>query len=253
MNRRLLFSTVIAVTALVLAGSACSKTAKTSATAPKVALAITSPATGSEAKGNVVSLDVTVSGIEIVKADGDTSGKTGHFHVFIDREPLAAGVVIPKEKGIVHSAVSPIVITGLSAGTHRFIVVIGNGGHSRIGESNAETSVTVLGPTLKAAVPASIMRGVPFSINVTVTGVSLVPAKGDTSGKSGHLHVFIDRDPTPDGQPIPKEPGIIHSVATTIPIPAMTAGDHVVWVVLGDGAHVPFSPAVKHKLTLVVA
>ena len=36
-------------------------------------------------KGNVVSLDLASTGLTIVKADGDTSGKTGHYHVFIDR------------------------------------------------------------------------------------------------------------------------------------------------------------------------
>ncbi|MEX2393208.1 MAG: hypothetical protein WD826_01890, partial [Actinomycetota bacterium] len=42
-------------------------------------------------EGNVLPLPVTYSGIEIVAADGDTSGDTGHFHIFIDSDPVEEG------------------------------------------------------------------------------------------------------------------------------------------------------------------
>ncbi len=54
-------------------------------------LKITSPANGEHIKGNVVSLALESTGITIVKADGDASGKSGHFHVFIDADPVPAG------------------------------------------------------------------------------------------------------------------------------------------------------------------
>jgi hypothetical protein len=129
-----------------------------------------------------------VTGLAIVKADGDTSGATGHFHVFIDRDPVAVGQPIPKEKGIVHSAENPIKLYGLAPGQHRMTVVVGDGAHKRIlGSLQKQLTVTVDGPS------------------VTVTGLQLMAANGDTSGKTGHLHLFVDRDPTPAGQPIPKE------------------------------------------------
>ncbi|MGH2759370.1 MAG: hypothetical protein ACRDKJ_07360, partial [Actinomycetota bacterium] len=69
-------------------------------------------------EGNVVSMEANVQGIEIVKADGDESGDSGHFHAFIDRRPVDVGEVIPKEAGVVHTADNPIKLYGLSVGDH---------------------------------------------------------------------------------------------------------------------------------------
>ena len=90
-------------------------------------------------------------------------------------------------------------------------------------------------------------------LTVKVEGVTLVKADGDTSGRTGHLHVFVDRDPTAAGQPIPKEAGVIHTTDTTISVPDLGPGEHTLWVVLGDGNHVPFAPAVLDKVTVTVA
>ena len=90
-------------------------------------------------------------------------------------------------------------------------------------------------------------------LTVKVEGVTLAKADGDTSGKTGHLHVFVDRDPTAAGQPIPKEAGVIHTTDTTISVPDLAPGEHTLWVVLGDGNHFPFAPAVLDKVTVTVA
>lgn len=95
-------------------------------------------------EGDTAVLTMRVGGITIVAPDGDTSGKSGHFHVFIDREPLKEGETIPKEAGIVHSADNPIRVPGLSPGKHELTVVVGDGNHQRIhGDIEAETTVTI--------------------------------------------------------------------------------------------------------------
>ena len=95
-------------------------------------------------EGDTAVLTMKVGGITIVAADGDTSGKSGHFHVFIDREPLKEGETIPKEDGIVHSADNPIRVPGLTKGEHELTVVLGDGNHQRIhDEVEAETMVTI--------------------------------------------------------------------------------------------------------------
>jgi len=95
-------------------------------------------------EGDTAVLTMKVGGVTIVAANGDTSGKSGHFHVFIDREALKEGETIPKEDGIVHSADNPIRIPGLSSGEHELTVVLGDGNHSRIrGDLEATASVTI--------------------------------------------------------------------------------------------------------------
>jgi hypothetical protein len=218
-----------------------------------ISLGIASPTDGTTIKGNVVKLFMNVSGISIVKPDGDTSGKTGHFHVFIDRDPLPVGAVIPKEKGIVHSETNPIVVAGLTLGAHHLTVVIGDGTHRRISDAQATVTVNVSGPAIQASAPATVPVGQPVHVTVMVQGVTLAEPNGDTSGSTGHLHFFVDREPTPAGQPIPKgDPTIIHSAKPEVDLPGLAAGAHTVWVVLGDGNHVPFDPPVEAKVTFTV-
>src|SRR5207302_1802385 len=124
----------VAFLALGLVAGACGNSKDNDAGPnPAAALRLAGPATGTIVHGNVVTLRVSTIGIRIVKADGDTSGRTGHYHVFIDRQPVAPGAVIPKAPGIIHTATAPIVITGLQTGTHQIFVVLGDGAHHRLG------------------------------------------------------------------------------------------------------------------------
>lgn len=243
-------SKVIAVAALALLALSACGTKKTEAAKPGVR--ITSPADNTTVKGNTVSLDLSPAGVSIVKADGDKSGKSGHFHIFIDREPVPAGQVIPKEPGIVHSAKDPTLLTGLSVGSHTLSVVLGDGIHTRIGNSVSTIKVTVEGPSVDASAPATLAAGQALALKVVVAGVTLVKTDGAPAGTTGHLHVLVDREPV-SGQAIPKEAGIIHTTETSISVPGLTAGEHTIWVVLGDGSHVPYGPAVMDKVTVTVA
>lgn len=253
------FRSAAAIAAALLVLAACGdsdESTTTEATRPPQAaaasLSILGPPTGSAVKGNVVTLDIEGKGVGIVKADGDTSGRTGHYHVFIDREPVADGAPIPREAGIVHTTDDPVTLSGLAIGSHRIVVVYGNGAHVRMGSAQAETTVKVDGPALDATAPATSPSGQPVVVDVKVEGLTLVKADGDTSGSTGHLHVFVDREPTPAGQAIPVEAGIIHSAASRIEVPGLSPGEHTLSVVAGDGAHVPLNPKVMDKLTVTV-
>jgi len=57
-------------------------TASSTPTASGTSLAIVTPVSGSTVRGNVVSLDLEAKGVTIAKADGDTSGRMGPYHVF---------------------------------------------------------------------------------------------------------------------------------------------------------------------------
>jgi hypothetical protein len=246
--------TIALVAVGLLAGACGDKKDENAGPNPDAAVRLAGPAMGTTVRGNVVTLDVSAVGVHIVKADGDTSGMSAHYHVFIDRTPVAPGSVIPKEPGIIHSATAPIKVTGLKPGTHQIYVVLGDGAHHRLGRSIVHTSVHVKGPSLQVSGPATAKVGEPVAVDVKVEGVELVAANGDTSGRTGHLHVFVDKEPTAAGQAIPKTEGIIHTASAKVDLPAFTtAGEHTVWVVLGDGNHVPFDPPVLDKLTIVVS
>lgn len=94
--------------------------------------------------GDTVELSMEVEGVTIIAADGDTSGNSGHFHVFVDRDPVPVGEQIPtRVDGIIHSSANPIPVPGLSPGDHDLVVVLGNGNHVRMHDVQADTKVQI--------------------------------------------------------------------------------------------------------------
>lgn len=239
----------------VVVGTACGdSTDENAGPNPDAVLRLTAPKTGTTVRGNVATLRVRAQGVSIAKADGDASGRTAHFHVFIDTPPVKPGEVIPKTKNVIHTTESPIVLPGLEVGQRQLYIVLGDGTHRRLGRSVVHTSVHVKGPSVRASAPATAKVDERVNLEVETEGVRLAEANGDTSGRTGHVHVFIDRPPSAAGQPIPFDASVIHAPNKKIQLPIFTTpGEHTLWVVLGDGNHTPFAPRVMDRLTVVVS
>ena len=256
---------------VIFTGTACSKSTQTSSssaspTASASASATASPTlqlstapTATVVSGDTATIALVVSGIKIVAPDGDTSGKTGHFHVFIDKDPVPAGTIIPHAPGIVHTEENPIQLTGLSDGDHKLVIVLGDGVHRRLGDAQVTQSIKITGPTVHLTAPATAVAGQTVTVTTTVEGVKLVTAADDLShkdGTTGHLHIFVNKDPVaPGGAPIPSgDPAIIHTAATTTAIPAtlLKTGNNTIWVELGYADHTPFNPEIVDKVVVAV-
>ena len=210
----------------------------------------------SSVEGNTVRIPVDIEGFDVVAPDGDTSGDSGHFHVFVDREPVELGETIPVERGIVHSPDNPIWVVGLEPGSHDLTVVVGDGTHKRIhGDLEETLTVDVEGPAVLGGAPKTVEEGDDVQVQLSSEGVDIVAADGDTSGDSGHYHVLVDPKTPPQGGdtiPEPEEGKIYHSAESAVVIEGLEPGPHVIWVVLGDGAHEAFDPPVMDKLSVTV-
>jgi hypothetical protein len=252
----------VAATALMLVGAACGRSDSPTISGPspsptpavEVGVTISSPADGTEAGGNVVAVELGATGVQIKSPDGDTSGTTGHFHIFVDREPTPEGQVVPMEPGIVHAAVAPVTLTGLAPGEHTITAALGNGVHERIGPPSAPVKVNVKGPSVKASAPPTVKAGEPVVVTLSAQGFQVKAADGDKTGRTGHYHLFVDPDkaPTADGTVIPKTDKIIHTTESSYSITGLASGPHTIWVVAGDGLHIPLNPLVADKLTVTV-
>lgn len=211
----------------------------------------------SSVDGNVVTIPVDVTGVEIVKADGDTSGDTGHLHVFVDGDPVDEGEVIPRERAIVHSADNPIKVWGLEPGEHEFTVVVGDGAHTRIHE-DLEDSVTVdvRGPSVQGSAPATVEEGDDVTVELTAEGVEIVPADGESTDETGHFHVLVDPASPPEAGKIVPQPDdegtIFHTAEDSVVLKNLEKGEHVIWVVLGNGLHQAVDPPVMDRITVTV-
>lgn len=246
---------------LVLGGCAGDRSGDLSTAGREMSLRITKVRDTGDTEGNVARLWVAVKGVTITKANGDTSGETGHLHVFVDRPAVAEGALIPKEAGIIHSASSPILIPGLTRGTHHFVVVIGDGAHRRMGSTHADGRAVIAGKSVHATAPPQIKAGDALTVTIDVIGFKLVKADGNTTGETGHLHVIVDpaTDPTLVGVdpfgvlPFPKVPGVIHTADTTVSVAGLAKGDHTIYVVASNGAHSPLPGPVMDVLQVKVA
>lgn len=265
MSRRLKLAA--GLSALLALAVACEKpTVTDTKKEPAASLEITEPPKGADyILGNVVELGFKVSGIEIVAAKDDPgTGGTGHFHVFIDKDPVKEGETIPSgQPDIIHSADNPIKLTGLSVGQHRLVVILGDKEHVRIGDAEATRTMTFEGPSVDASGPATAKAGEAVKVSVVVAGATIVAAKDDKSNKdgtAGHLHVFVNKDPPEvspgGGTPIPSgDPAIIHTTSTSIEIPPelLKVGENTLWVMLGFADHTPFEPPVLDKVVVTVS
>lgn len=259
MRTKILFC-LLALVALV--GTSCTRgdnpeidpDASVSPTATeKSSVKITSPTEGDEIKGNTVEIGLEHTGIEIAKAGEGNPKVTGHFHVFIDRDPVAEGETIEKTEGIVHSTDNPIIIAGLEPGEHRFVVVLGDTNHVRKGSSESEVRVKLTGPSVQATAPDQIAADKEFTITLETTGLEVVKAPAGEQGKAGHFHILIDLGFPEYAKAIATGDNIIHTTEKTIKIKGLPAGDHKILIVVGDGGHVPFRPLVADLLVIKVA
>ena len=202
--------------------------------------------------GNVVDLSLSGAGVEIVEPDGDTSGKTGHYVVFVDKDPVAFGKKIPEDRDVLETWEDTVTLAGLTAGAHKVMLVLADGAHRRIGTTTAETSIMVTAPTLRASALEKSPDKQPVVISVAVDGVGVTPADGSTATGTGHFAVFVDREPTAAGIPVPDERGILRTADQTIAVPDLGGGDHEIWVVLVKGDETPFDPMVADRIEVEV-
>ena len=111
------------------------------------------------------------------------------------------------------------------------------------GEQSAEGAQTEESgpPTATIVQPAdgATLTGPDVGVEMAVRGISLARA-GVDSANTGHLHLFINRDLTPEGEVIPVGDGIVHfGLAQSEHVfEGLEPGEYVVIVVLGDHMHV---------------
>ena len=137
----------LAACALVLALVACADAPESGAGgAPSEGPAgpsvrIVQPADGAMVQDGPVMVRLEVSGLTIAPA-GTMEPGTGHHHLMVDAELPAAGLPIPSTPGVhIHmgQAQTEYELTGLEAGEHTVIAVVGDGSHIPLNPSVVDT------------------------------------------------------------------------------------------------------------------
>jgi uncharacterized protein DUF4399 len=94
----------------------------------------------------------------------------------------------------------------------------------------------------------------PVKVTMAATGTTIAPVAEAREGGS-HFHLFLNVDPTAEGQAIPSgNPAIIHlgGGQSEYTFEGLTAGNYRLIVVLADNAHVPLVGQKTDTLNIMV-
>jgi len=109
-------------------------------------------------------------------------------------------------------------------------------------------TVTILEPA-----DGSTVEGPRVTVRLATT-VPLAQA-GDMTPGTGHHHIFLDGDLSPEGAPIPAVPGtVVHlgDASSEFTFDAVSPGRHRIIAVMADFAHVPLAPPVVDTVFFTV-
>ena len=215
-------------------------------------LTIQSPASGGHIAGNVLSLSLSPSGVTLATPNGSASGGAAHFAVYIDISPPAPGAPVVPGQNVVSSASTHITLSGLTVGRHTLDAVLANGAGNRLSAASASLTVTVDGPAVTAGVVGLVQSNMSFALSITTFGVTIADIPSDTTGKTAHYVILIDRAaPKPGTIPAPGR-DLIETTGSLVPIPALSTGRHTLWVALVNGATRVLSPLSAAEVTVTV-
>ena len=179
-------------------------------------------------------------------------GGNAHFVIYIDNPPVPVGAPVTPGANVVSSAATRIPIAGLLVGRHTFTAVLADGSNTRLNTPAAEVALTVDGPSVVADLEGQPAAGNPFSLTLSSYGVTISDIPADTSGRTAHYTVLIDRGMPQAGVVPAPGTGLIDTTDSLVQIPPLSAGTHDVWVVLVNGAGRTLSPLSAAEVVLRV-
>jgi len=100
----------------------------------------------------------------------------------------------------------------------------------------------------------SIVEGSEVAVSLEATGIVILPA-GDTTGGSGHHHLYLDEDLTDPTMPVPVIPGrIVHlgDGSSSYVFEGVPPGNHRLIAAVADFAHFPLIPWVVDTVRFTV-
>lgn len=179
-------------------------------------------------------------------------GGNAHFVIYIDNPPVAVGDPVSPGANVVSSAATRIPIAGLLVGRHTFTAILADGNNVRLNTPARQVAVTVDGPSVVADLEGATAAGRPFNLTLSSYGVTINDIPSDTSGRTAHYNVLIDRG-MPQAGVIPTPgSGFISTTDSLVQIPPLTGGTHVLWVVLVNGAGRTLSPLAAAEVTVTL-
>jgi len=111
-------------------------------------------------------------------------------------------------------------------------------------------------PSVTITEPASgaVIEGSSVTIVLAVEGIEIAPV-AEGRMETAHHHLFLDKDLTPLGEPIPADdPQIVHKGdgSSQHTFEGLAPGEHRVIAVLANPVHIPFEPLAADTVTFTI-
>ena len=180
-----------------------------------------------------------------VDPSGDVIPDSGHMHILVDTDFIAAGETIPDDEQHLHFGDASLEAElTLTPGEHTLHLQFADGLHTAlegdqyrdtiivfVEEDAADQSVAFFDPLDGTTVTS------PFEVVMTATGLVVEPS-GEINEGAGHFHILVDTDFIPPDQVIPTDDQHLHygQGQTTISL-ELEPGEHTLRLQFADGAH----------------
>lgn len=195
---------------------------------------------------------LSLSATNVTLQTPSAGGGNAHFVIYIDNPPVPVGEPVTPGANVVSSPSTRIPIAGLLVGRHTFTAILADGNNTRVNAPSAQVAVTVDGPSIVADTEGATAAGTPFNLTLSSYGVTISDIPADTSGRTAHYNVLIDRG-MPQAGVIPTPgAGFIDTTGSLVQLPPLSAGTHVIWVVLVNGAGRTLSPLAAAQISVTL-
>ena len=224
------------------------------------AVRIASPTTGATVPPTFTVV-MAASGINVEPA-GVVNEGAGHFHLLIDEPFVAAGEVVAADETHLHFGKAQLTATlTLEPGEHLIRLQLANGAHQALAGDQYRAEVQVI---VEEDAPAEQVMFIkpsdgatvtsPFLVGWAASGLIIETAGGVIRPEGGHLHLLVDEDFIPGGEPIPSDETHMHfGKGQTSTELTLEPGEHTLRLQMATGAHVAQDGAQYHdELTVTV-
>lgn len=226
--------------------------------APEQAIRIVTPTEGATVP-NAFIIQLAATGLNVGPVGTDGSG---HFHILVDEPFVSPGRKVVIDRGFLHESDS-LTSTSLNLdnGTHLIRVQYVDHNDIALGGNQYRAEIQVIAaPTTpldqvmftKPADGATVTS--PFLVSWAASGLIIEPAGAVSRPEGGHLHILIDEDFIPAGEPIPNDETHLHfGKAQTSAELALEPGEYTLRLQMADGAHIAQDgPQYRDEITVTV-
>lgn len=218
----------------------------------RVKLELVRPKRGATVRGNAVAIEVRSEGVTVGPADHNPANKNVHYHVFVDREPVAPNQAIPTgDPAVLHFSKTPPTLYGLPVGEHRLAIVLGSAQDTRFGRTQVEARVNVVGPAVTVTAPKTVPKDAAVPLDLRYGGATFAMGSKAPPG-SLHVAVLIDKPRPRPGAQLAKGDVSTRTTAPRVELSGLPSGRHTIWVIVVDSNEVVSKPLGAAMVTVTV-